>query len=420
MKLCVIGAGAAGLSAIKNGVEHGCEVTCFELSDKVGGLWNLTDQIGTDENGVEIHSSMYHGLVTNLPIEVMSYPDLSFPAQKESYVASDKILNYYQWYAEKFDLKKFVMFQSLVVQVRPLADETWEVVVKDIKTGSFETYLFDAVLICSGHFHSSSTPKYEGQNIYKGKQFHSHDYRKSDSLRDEKVLIVGGSFSGSDIVEQSAKFAKQVTWSHHQEKPDQKYFADNVDQKPDIGKFTENGVEFVDGTVGEFTVVIFCTGYNFSFPFLSVDSGISTEDGYVKPLYMHCLSIEKPSLGIIGMSSLICPNQMFDLQIRFCLAFMTGKKQLPSKQQMMIEYNADMENRWNRGVPKKRAHDMGGEIQERYYIDLAEKAGTNPIKPHISKMHAQSLLNRKNDFGGFRNIKFEIVDDDNFKMYPIK
>lgn len=71
MKLCVIGAGAAGICAAKNGIEFGCTVTVFEQSENVGGTWVYTDEVATDKNGLDVHSSMYQGLYTNLPKEVM-------------------------------------------------------------------------------------------------------------------------------------------------------------------------------------------------------------------------------------------------------------------------------------------------------------------------------------------------------------
>ncbi len=39
-KFCVVGAGAAGLPALKMLLDEGYEVDCFEKSDKVGGHWN--------------------------------------------------------------------------------------------------------------------------------------------------------------------------------------------------------------------------------------------------------------------------------------------------------------------------------------------------------------------------------------------
>ena len=40
IRYCVIGAGAAGLAAVKTLAESGRVVECFERSDQVGGHWN--------------------------------------------------------------------------------------------------------------------------------------------------------------------------------------------------------------------------------------------------------------------------------------------------------------------------------------------------------------------------------------------
>ena len=37
--ICVIGAGSSGLTAIKQCRESGFDVTAYELTDTVGGLW---------------------------------------------------------------------------------------------------------------------------------------------------------------------------------------------------------------------------------------------------------------------------------------------------------------------------------------------------------------------------------------------
>ncbi|KAH7227499.1 hypothetical protein BKA60DRAFT_628714 [Fusarium oxysporum] len=43
-KVAVIGLGVAGLVAVKNMLEVGFDVTGFELSEYVGGLWHYTEQ----------------------------------------------------------------------------------------------------------------------------------------------------------------------------------------------------------------------------------------------------------------------------------------------------------------------------------------------------------------------------------------
>ena len=63
--VCVVGAGAAGLCALRHftsRLDRFGPIVCFEQTDKVGGTWNYTDKIGTDQNGLPIHSSMYRDM----------------------------------------------------------------------------------------------------------------------------------------------------------------------------------------------------------------------------------------------------------------------------------------------------------------------------------------------------------------------
>ena len=62
MKIGIIGAGAAGLVALRHSLKQGHECVVFEQTDKIWGTWNYTDYTHQDENGLPVHSSMYHGL----------------------------------------------------------------------------------------------------------------------------------------------------------------------------------------------------------------------------------------------------------------------------------------------------------------------------------------------------------------------
>lgn len=62
-KIAIVGAGPSGLSSAKHALDYGHDVTVYEQNSKVGGLWDYTDQIGDDEFGIPIHSSMYKGLL---------------------------------------------------------------------------------------------------------------------------------------------------------------------------------------------------------------------------------------------------------------------------------------------------------------------------------------------------------------------
>lgn len=63
LKIAVIGGGPTGLCAAKHAIEYKCDVTVFEQTSQIGGTWVYTDRIGTDENGLPIHTSMYNGLM---------------------------------------------------------------------------------------------------------------------------------------------------------------------------------------------------------------------------------------------------------------------------------------------------------------------------------------------------------------------
>lgn len=415
MKLVVIGAGAAGLCAAKYGIDFGYEVTVFEQTDRIGGTWNYTDEVGKDKHGLDVHTSMYQGLLTNLPKEVMAYPTTPFPEGDVSYATSAEVLKYYQSYAAEFDLTQYVKFEHYVLRVRPLIDKSWEVIVQDMKLNNCSTYIFDAVLVCNGHYNSPRMPAFKGQDIYEGKQMHSHDFRSAEKFRGERVLIIGAGPSGRDAVKDCSKFAQHVTWSHHLNQPPVDDSTNNLSQKPDVKEFTRNGVKFIDGSYQEFTVIIFCTGYKYSFPFLSVDCGIRCDNNYVRPLYKHCISINNPSLGFIGLPHYVCPNQISDLQVRFFLTYMTGRKELPSKEEMLQDLKRDVNLRRDCGFSKQKAHYLFQEgFHDEYLAQLAAEAELVPIKPVVLQIFKKALFFLFEGSPTFRKNVFKIIDDENF------
>lgn len=178
---------------------------------------------------------------------------------------------------------------------------------------------------------------------------------------------------------------------------------------------TEDGVHFTDGTFERVSVVLYCTGYEFTFPFMSVDSNLSCCDNFVQPLYKHCLNINRPSLAVIGLIFLNCPFQTFDLQLRFALKFMTGKLALPTREAMLAETARDMDERWSRRLTRRKAHSFGEGYQEIYYADLAATAQIQPIKAYVTQLYNATRRNVKQDLATYRRYKFTIIDDENFE-----
>merc|ERR1711973_843898 len=109
IEVAVIGAGAAGLCAAKHLVHRNqnpnikVAPVIFEKGWNVGGLWNYDENVGADT-----HSSIYAGLKTNLPKEIMAFPDYPFPESKHSFLTHVEVKDYLHSYAKHFELEKLI------------------------------------------------------------------------------------------------------------------------------------------------------------------------------------------------------------------------------------------------------------------------------------------------------------------------
>ncbi|XP_072026351.1 uncharacterized protein [Amphiura filiformis] len=220
-RVAVIGAGAAGLSAARylSAKPNSFEPVVFEKSDRIGGTWVYTGETGIDQYGLPIHSSMYKNLKTNLPKEVMAFPDFPFDSSLPSFVTHKDVLDYLDQYAAQFNLLQYIKFKTVVECVKPVTNgETtlWEVTVRGVtdKANGTQTSVFDAVIVCNGHFSVPKIPTLKGQDTFTGTIVHSHSYRKPEDYKDSTVVCLGASNSGQDIVLDLYPQASMVYVSH--------------------------------------------------------------------------------------------------------------------------------------------------------------------------------------------------------------
>ncbi|XP_055531321.1 senecionine N-oxygenase-like [Wyeomyia smithii] len=414
---CVIGAGIAGVCAGKCVLQAGGDVVIYEQTDQLGGTWVYTDATGKDKNGLPIHSSMYEGLWTNLPKEIMGFPDYKMPPQRRSYIPSSEVLEFVRNYASHFEVDKHIRFEHSVEEVKLAETNKWEVRVKDLNRNETNTRIFDFVLICNGHYFDPASPEIEGQKIFRGIQMHSHEYRNPELFKNRNVLIIGSGPSGKDLVFAAAAHASTVYFSHHVlDKLKDMYFPANVIQVPDVAQLHESQVEFKDGTRQPVDLILYCTGYRYSFPFLHETCGIQVDNNWVKQLYKHVINITHPTMAFIGIPYYVCTTLMFDLQARFVMEYYSGRKQLPSREEMQADHDDEMKSRWARGLQKRQAHMLGGVSQAEYYDDLAATARIAPIPPVMAKMHIASNRRKNEDLSNYRNDVFRVLDEDSFEI----
>lgn len=193
LTVAVIGAGAAGLSAIRELTEAGYDVTGYERGDTVGGHWN--------------HD--YEALHLITPRSTSMFRDFPQPADYPAYPSRDQVKAYLQSFAEHFGLLSSIRFRTGVVDVRPDGGdgrEGWHVTLDD---GAVQR--FDAVVVANGHLHHAHTPELPGD--FAGKIIHSADYRNTGDIDGDRVLVIGAGNSGCDLAVDAAQARKTVSIS---------------------------------------------------------------------------------------------------------------------------------------------------------------------------------------------------------------
>nr|XP_027790760.1 dimethylaniline monooxygenase [N-oxide-forming] 2 [Marmota flaviventris] len=207
-KVAVIGAGVSGLVSLKCCVDEGLEPTCFERTEDIGGLWRFKENV---EDG---RASIYRSVITNTSKEMSCFSDFPMPEDFPNFLHNSKLLEYFRIFAKKFDLLKYIQFQTTVLHVKRRPDFSssgqWEVVTQS--SGKEQSAIFDAVMVCSGHHILPHMPlqSFPGIERFQGQYFHSRQYKRPAGFEGKRILVIGIGNSASDIAVELSKEAAQV------------------------------------------------------------------------------------------------------------------------------------------------------------------------------------------------------------------
>ncbi|KAM9358026.1 flavin-containing monooxygenase 5-like [Symphorus nematophorus] len=444
-KVAVIGAGISGLTSIKSCLDEGLEPTCFESSHDIGGLWRFKEK---PEPG---RTNIYRSVIINSSKEKMAFSDFPAPAELPNNMHHSEVLLYMRLYAQAFKLLQHICFQTTVVSVRQRVDFAvtgqWEVETER-SDGQWETHVFDAVIVCTGHFTQPHLPltDFPGIESFEGRYFHSWDYHDAEDLQGKRVVVIGIGNSGGDIAVEISRVAEKVYlstrsgawvvgrvgqgglpadlfWTSRMDmmilklfpswinkmlekklnkafdhklyglKPKHGFFTQipvvnddlpariisgRVQVKANVKEFRGSSVVFVDGTfIDKVDVVVFATGYNYSFPFLP--SALQAKCGYRLHLYKHVFppALTRHTLAVVGfIHGLGAINPLAEMQGRWATRVFKGLITLPSEETMMKEIEKD-----TRIMHQRFACSDRNPIQVDYipYLDsLAEQVGVRP------------------------------------------
>lgn len=387
-RICVLGAGPSGLAMGRRLLEAGLQnFVIYDRQREVGGNWTENDPSG--------HSSAYEGLRSISSTRCMQFPDFPFAAGTADYPTRHDLLMYLKRFVRRFQLEPYLSLNTevrSVVPVRSHGSLMWRVCL-----ASGESSLFNAVCVCNGHHSLPLMPQWEGD--YSGLLLHAHDFRTSFPFAGQRVLVVGGGNSAADVATDMARrcgcvtlsmrrgyhvvprhilgmpsdeFHARIHWlpealvarvapllfrlAHGKAVrsmpvPDHPLFATHplihaelpkriasgeIQLRGAVAKVQGKTFTFIDGSVGEFDVVVACTGYQVTFPFLHVDA---TE---LPPAQDLPLSVFHPRYDTLYFLGLIQPNgsiwPLADLQAQLVAKHVRG--QLPLRPEGPSEYRS--------------------------------------------------------------------------------
>lgn len=192
-RYCVIGAGAAGISALQQLRQAGFDVDCYEKTDRVGGHWH------TDYEALHLITSR----------DMTQFEGFPMPADYPPFPRRDQVRAYLESYAREHGLYDVIRFGTSVASVTPIATEGpvgsggWTVT---LDTGDRIDY--DGVFVANGHLWDQKIPSVGAG--FTGRQVHSGSYRNTGDIDGERVLVVGAGNSGCDLAVDAAQHRYDV------------------------------------------------------------------------------------------------------------------------------------------------------------------------------------------------------------------
>nr|MDT0662149.1 NAD(P)-binding domain-containing protein [Micromonospora sp. DSM 115978] len=355
--VCVVGAGASGLTAIKNLREYGFRVDCYERETGVGGGWNWR------HDRSPVYASTH--LISSKPFT--QYPDFPMPDDWPDYPHHSQLLSYLERYADHFDLRPHIWFGTEVVRVEPADGHRWDVTTRS--TGGYgpeRTQRYAAVVVANGHNWAPKFPAYDGIDDFRGQLIHSSAYKDATQVRGKRVLVVGAGNSGCDIAVEAGQQAARCwhstrrgywyapkyllgrpvdqindatlalrvpirlrQWLFHRllrltvgdltrfglPRPDHKVYETHpiansqlvyyvghgaISPVPDVARFRSYSVELTDGSEVEPDVVVFATGYLPRFEFLAPEL-LGLDQAGRPTLYLNAFARRHPTLSVVGL-----------------------------------------------------------------------------------------------------------------------
>jgi dimethylaniline monooxygenase (N-oxide forming) len=200
--VAIIGGGVSGLAAAKAFRNIGHEITVFEQSHDLGGVWEP--------------SRSYPGIQTQSPKDMYRFTDKAMPESYPEWPKGAQVHKYLEDYALDHNLRDHIQFHSKINSMdrRSDGEAGWTLNVSENGKNA-KNLDFDFVAVCTGQFSEKNILTFPGEDAFKesgGQILHSSEYTDSDMVKGKDVVVLGFSKSATDIAVNAVNSqAKSVT-----------------------------------------------------------------------------------------------------------------------------------------------------------------------------------------------------------------
>lgn len=390
---CIIGAGCSGFTTAKALQDRGLPFDIFEMTGAIGGTWNYNNPGGA--------SACYQSLHIDTSKFRMQFQDFPIPESFPVYPHHAQILGYFNDYVDHFKLRDKITFNTRVERADRRADGVWEVQLSTGETREYDALFvcnghhwdpntphfpgtFDGIEM---HSHAYRTP-FEPFNLVGktvlvvGMGNSAMDIASELSQKPiAKKLMVAArrgvwilpKFINGQPPDKGAAPAWMPTWltrmmmkrmvvkavghmsnyglpepDHHPADAHPSVSGEfltrvgcgDISIKPNIAEKQGDKVKFTDGTVEPVDAIIYATGYNITFPFLSHDIA-PVVDNHIG-LFKRIMRPEIPNLFFMGLAQPLPTLVNFaERQAKWIAAYLAGEYAPPTPEEMAKTIEAD-------------------------------------------------------------------------------
>ncbi|GFG76671.1 flavin-containing monooxygenase [Mycobacterium botniense] len=177
----IIGTGFSGLGMAIALQRQGVDFLILEKADEVGGTWR---------------DNSYPGCACDIPSHLYSFSFEPKPDWKHLFSYQDEIWDYLKGVTDKYGLRRYIVFNSLVDRGHWDDEEyRWHVFTVDGRE-----YVAQFLISGAGALHIPSIPDIEGRDEFRGAAFHSAQWDHSVDLTGKRVAVIGTGASAIQIV----------------------------------------------------------------------------------------------------------------------------------------------------------------------------------------------------------------------------